>query len=226
MGGELVNPVARPQGVEKQIKKATEKCFSPEYREFARQASKQEGSGYMRLPHAPQLMSPVKSRLEETMELAKRMGYKRLGVAFCIGLRYEANILVPVLENRGFEVVSVCCKCGSVPKEELGLKSWEKINPEGFEAMCHPIAQAALLNEAKTDFNILVGLCVGHDSLFLKNSKALCTILVAKDRLFGHAPLMALYQSKSYHRRVLSKEVQPDAIKEAATDAAMRKQKT
>jgi len=201
------------------VRKATEKCFSPEFREFARQASKQEGSGYMRLPHAPQRMSPVKSRLEDTMEFAKRMGYKRLGVAFCGGLQYEATLLVPILENRGFEVVSVCCKCGSVPKEELGLEAWEKVDPDAFEAMCHPIAQAELLNEAKTDFNVLVGLCVGHDSLFLKNSRALCTVLIAKDRLFGHAPLMALYQSKSYHRRVLAKEVQPDAIKEAAREA-------
>ncbi len=204
------------------IHKATAKCLSPEFHEFARQASKQEGSGYMRLPHSPKGMSPVKSRLEDTMELAQRMGYKRLGVAFCGGLRFEAELLVPILENRGFEVVSVCCKCGSVPKEELGLQSWEKINTSGFEAMCHPIAQAELLNEAKTDFNILFGLCVGHDSLFLKNSRALCTVLVAKDRVFGHAPLMAIYQSKSYHRRVMAKEVQPDAIKEAAREAATR----
>jgi uncharacterized metal-binding protein len=167
-------------------------------------------------------MSPVKSRLEDTMEFAKRMGYKRLGVAFCVGLQYEATLLVPILENRGFEVVSVCCKCGSVPKEELGIEAWEKVDPDAFEAMCHPIAQAELLNEAKTDFNVLVGLCVGHDSLFLKNSQALCTVLVAKDRLFGHAPLMALYQSMSYHRRVLDKEVQPDAIKEAVREAATR----
>jgi len=207
------------------VKRATEKCLDPQFREFAYQASKQEGSGYMRVPHAPQRMSPVKSRLEETMEFAKRMGYKKLGVAFCAGLQYEAALLIPILENRGFEIVSVCCKCGSVPKEELGLEDWEKVNPGGFEAMCHPIAQAELLNEAKTDFNILVGLCVGHDSLFLKNSKALCTVLVAKDRLFGHAPLMAVYQSKSYHRRVMAVEVQPDAIKEAAraTSTAERK---
>jgi uncharacterized metal-binding protein len=204
------------------IGKATQKCFSPEFREFARQASKQEGSGYMRLPHAPQRMSPVKSRLEDTMELATRMGYKRLGVAFCLGLHYEATLLVPILENRGFEVISACCKCGSVSKAELGLEAWEQVNTDGFEAMCHPIAQAELLNEAKTDFNILLGLCVGHDSLFLKNSKALCTVLVAKDRLFGHAPLMALYQSKSYHRRVLAKEVQPDAIKKAAREPMIR----
>jgi hypothetical protein len=56
--------------------------------------------------------------------------------------------------------------------------------------------------------------------------KALCTVLVAKDRLFDHAPLMALYQSNSYHRRVLSKEeVQPDAIKEAARETATREKK-
>ncbi len=80
--------------------------------------------------------------------------------------------------------------------------------------MCHPIAQAEILNEADTDFNIMLCLCVGHDSLFLKHSKALCTVLAAKDRVFGHAPLLALYQSKSYHRRVLAKEVWPDAAKE------------
>ena len=200
------------------IKKATEKCLSREFREFARQASKQEGSGYMKLPHAPKGMSPVKSRLEDTMEFAGRMGYKKLGIAFCVGLQNEASLLVPILENRGFKVVSVCCKCGSVPKEELGLEAWEKINTDGFEAMCHPIAQAELLNEAKTDFNILLGLCVGHDSLFLKNSSALCTVFVAKDRVFGHAPLMALYQSKSYHRRILAQEVLPDAAKEASRE--------
>jgi len=197
------------------MKKATNKCLGPEFREFARQASKQEGSGYLKLPSAPNVNSPLKSRLEDTMELAQRMGYKKLGLAFCGGLRYEASLLLPILENRGFEVVSVCCKCGSVPKEELGLEQWEKINGPAFEAMCHPIAQAEILNDAKTDFNIMVGLCVGHDSLFLKNSNALCTVLVAKDRVFGHAPALAIYQSKSYHRRVLAREVEPDALKSA-----------
>jgi uncharacterized metal-binding protein len=201
------------------IKKATAKCLSPEFREFARQASKQEGSGYLRLPHAPDMMSPVKSRLEDTMELAQRMGYKRLGLAFCGGLRYEASLLLPILENRGFEVISACCKCGSVPKEELGLEAWEKINGTAFEAMCHPIAQAELLNDAKTDFNIMVGLCVGHDSLFLKNSKALCTVLISKDRVFGHAPALALYQSKSYHRRALARKVNPDGGKKTPKKA-------
>ena len=197
------------------ISKATQRCFSDELRDFALKASKQEGAGYMKLPHAPKGPSPIKSRVEEIMEFAQRMGYKRLGVAFCIGAQFEASLLVPILENRGFEVISVCCKCGSVPKEELGIEDWEKVQSGRFEAMCHPVAQAEILNHYKTDLNVILCLCVGHDSLFLKHSEAPCTVLAAKDRVFGHAPLMGLYQSRSYHRRVMAKESMPDAAKEA-----------
>ena len=38
--------------------------------------------------------------------------------------------------------------------------------------MCNPIAQAELLNRAETQFNICLGLCVGHDSLFYRYSQA------------------------------------------------------
>jgi len=189
------------------IDKATEKCFGPEFGKFAHQACIQEGTGYARLPHAPNVASPIKGRLEEIIEFSKRMGFERLGVAFCEGAKREAEMLVSILENRGFEIVSVICKCGMVPKKELGIKREEQIEPENeFEPMCHPIAQAEILNEAETDFNIVLCLCVGHDSLFLKSSKALCTVLAAKDRLFGHNPLAGLYLSKSYHRRILAKE--------------------
>lgn len=195
------------------IRKATDKCFGAEFREFALKASRQEGSGYVRLPHSPDGPSPVKSRVEEVMEFAKRMGYTTLGVAYCGGVQFEAGLLVPILENRGFHVVSVQCKCGSVAKEDLGIEDREKVSPGHFEAMCHPIAQAEILNAHNTDLNIVVCLCVGHDSLFLKHSHAPCTVLAAKDRVYGHAPLMALYQSRSYHRRVLAKQSIPDAAK-------------
>jgi uncharacterized metal-binding protein len=66
--------------------------------------------------------------------------------------------------------------------------------------MCNPISQAMLMNAAKTDFNILLGLCVGHDSLVLKYSEAFCTVLAAKDRVFGHNPLAAVYTLDSYYR--------------------------
>jgi uncharacterized metal-binding protein len=185
------------------IDQATEICLSPEFLGFAREASRQEAAGYARLTHAPTVPSPIKSRVEEIMEFSQRMGYQRLGLAFCLGVKSEAETLVSVLEKRGFQVVSVCCKCGMVAKETLGLSQEEHIRPESkFEAMCHPIAQAEILNEAETDFNILLCLCVGHDSLFLKHSDALCTVLAAKDRLLGHSPLAALYLSHSYYRRV------------------------
>ena len=71
--------------------------------------------------------------------------------------------------------------------------------------MCNPIAQAKILNHAQTDFNILLGLCVGHDSLFMKYSKAMVTVFAVKDRLLGHNPLAALYTSHSYYDRFLVK---------------------
>ncbi len=206
------------------IKKATEKCLSNELREFAIKASKQEGAGYMKLPHAPRGPSPIKSRLEEIMEFAQRMSYRRLGVAYCSGVQFEAGLLVPILENRAFEVISVACKCGSVPKDELGVNDWEKVWPGRFEAMCHPVAQAEILNHYKTDLNIMMCLCVGHDSLFLKHSQAPCTVLAAKDRVFGHAPLLGLCQSRSYHRRVMAKESISDAAKEAERQTLEKRQ--
>ena len=73
--------------------------------------------------------------------------------------------------------------------------------------MCSPITQAEILNDEGTDFNIVVGLCVGHDSLFFKYSQAPVTILVAKDRVFGHNPAAGLYLSgSSYYRKLLRKE--------------------
>ena len=35
--------------------------------------------------------------------------------------------MTDVLENKGFEVVSVRCKVGATPKERIGIKAEEKI---------------------------------------------------------------------------------------------------
>jgi uncharacterized metal-binding protein len=102
-------------------------------------------------------------------------------------------------EKQGFQVVSIMCKAGCVPKEEIGLSNDEKIFRGSYESMCNPIFQAMLANEEEVDFNILVGLCVGHDSLFLKYAKAPSTVLAVKDRVTGHNPLAALYLSESYY---------------------------
>jgi uncharacterized metal-binding protein len=186
------------------IQKALAKYDDPQTREFARQASIQEFECYM---HLPEGLTPRNPRVEEIAQFAKKMGYKKLGIAFCIGLQDEAKMLTRILENRGFEVVSVCCKAGAIPKERIGITEEQKIAGAGaFESMCSPITQAEILNDEGTEFNILVGLCVGHDSLFFKYSKAPVTVLVAKDRVFGHNPVMGLYLAGSYYRKLLRKE--------------------
>lgn len=52
----------------------------------------------------------------------------------------------------------------------------------------------------KTEFNVLMGLCVGHDSLLFQYATAPCTVLAVKDRMLGHNPLAAVYNVDSYYR--------------------------
>ncbi len=144
-----------------------------------------------------------KTRLEETMEFARRCGYRNIGVAFCLGLQNEMRLLHNILTANGFDVNSIICKSGSIPKEKLGVEDSQKLRPCTYEPMCNPIGQALYLNKAKTDFNILLGLCVGHDSLVIKYLEAPVTVLAAKDRVLGHNPLSAIYLSEGYYRKKL-----------------------
>lgn len=128
------------------------------------------------------------------------MRYERLGFVFCVGLRKEAKIVEKLFSDRGFEMISVVCKVGRIPKEEIGLRDDQKVTPGHFETMCNPILQALVLNDEQTDFNILMGLCVGHDSLVFQYAEAPCTVLAVKDRVLGHNPLAAVYNIDSYYR--------------------------
>ena len=96
----------------------------------------------------------------------------------------------------------MCCKVGSISKELLGMDDSEKVRPGNYESLCNPVAQALLLEKAGTQLNVVIGLCVGHDSIFFMNSKAPATVLVAKDRVLGHNPVAALYTSHSYYKRL------------------------
>jgi uncharacterized metal-binding protein len=172
----------------------------PEIGEFARAAAVQEAAGYVGRGGDAGPPRPAKTRLEEIMEFSERMGYRRLGMAFCAGLKGEAEATEKIFSRRGFDVVSVVCKAGGVPKEEIGIGDADKIVPGGPESMCNPVLQAMVLNEEGTEFNILLGLCVGHDSLFFRHADAPCTVLAVKDRLLGHNPLAAVYNADSYYR--------------------------
>ncbi len=149
-------------------------------------ASTVEALGYIRWP-----------RLKDTIEYANRMDYKKLGMAFCVGLLKEAKKVAEILEKFGFTVISVCCKTGGVKKTDVGVpKEYTMYSKTGYTIgwiTCNPAAQALLLNKAKTDMNIIVGLCVGHDITFTHISKAPVTTLIAKDRSMPHNPAGALF---------------------------------
>jgi len=182
---------------------ASHEYDKPEVREFARLASIQEFECYERTAEGLRTKIP---RVEELIQFATKCGYKTLGIAFCLGLRKEAQILTAVLEDKGFRVISVCCKSGAVPKQRIGIKPDQHITgPESWESMCNPIVQAQVLNSEQIDLAIMLGLCIGHDTLFIKYCRVPMTVLAVKDRVTGHNPLVALYLTQSpYYARLLS----------------------
>ena len=150
------------------------------------------------------------TRVEDTIAFARLMGWKKLGIATCIGLLDETDRLVSILRAQGFEPQSVCCKAGSIDKNQLGLKEEEKVRPGTFEPACNPIAQAEICNRLGTDMNIIVGLCIGHDMLFNKHSQAPVTTLVVKDRVTGHNPAAVLYGQNFYYKRLQKQQLLPE----------------
>ncbi|HMK48157.1 MAG TPA: DUF1847 domain-containing protein [Methanocella sp.] len=158
------------------------------------------------------------TRIEDLIDFARQMGYKKIGLAFCGALSYEARILTGILENKGFTTVSVNCKSGAISKMDIGLPETEvaalqvkrdlgglKIKLAKYEPSCNPIGQALVLNDEGTDFNVIVGLCLGHDTLFIKHSKAPVTVLIAQDRRLFHNPVAALHGTNSiYFAKLLS----------------------
>ena len=166
-------------------------CYAEgtEDRKIAQVSATVEHDGYMQW-----------CRVEEIIVFARRMGYKKLGIATCVGLLFDARTLAKILRNHGFEVYGVACKCGTQKKDDVGCDP--SCNELGVN-ICNPVLQAKLLNEEKTDFNIVMGLCVGHDSLFYKHSEAPITTLVAKDRVLGHNPVAALHQAEFYYKRLM-----------------------
>ncbi len=109
-----------------------------------------------------------RTKLEEITIYAKRMGYKKIGIAFCIEYEREARLLYDIL-SRYFEVFSVCCKVCSLEKSSFEVRS---VEDSEFEASCNPIGQALLLNDDFTNLNIMLGLKTGYDILFVKYSDA------------------------------------------------------
>jgi uncharacterized metal-binding protein len=186
-------PAFCPMPVQVELLQEVERTYLEQegVRRLSLESARTESAGYCRA-----------TRIEEIMDFARRIGAERLGIAHCVGLMREAKLARDIFVAGGFEVYTICCKVGSIAKEAIGLRDDEKIRPGQYEALCNPVGQAAVLAQAGTQLNVVLGLCVGHDSLFFMHSKAPATVLMAKDRVLGHNPGACLYTSHSYYRRL------------------------
>jgi uncharacterized metal-binding protein len=184
------------------IQPVAKEYFKSDIRPFYFSAAVTEKEGYDEKAAREEGRSvPLRPRIREVAEYAKIIKAKRIGMAFCIGLSDEASRASSILESHGLEVFSIVCSCGSLDKTEVGIPPEKKIrNPDNFEAACNPILQAEVLNRLETSFNLIVGLCIGHDMLFTQHSKSPVSTLVVKDRFTGHNPVISLYTR--YHRHI------------------------
>ncbi len=138
-------------------------------------------------------------RLAELVYFALEMDYERIGVAFCVDLLEPASILADVLK-RFFDVTSVCCRVGGRRADDgmheaasPGPAAGEEAGPDLRATVCDPVNQAAVLNAARTDLNVMVGLCVGADAVFSRQSEAPVTTIFAKDKSLANNPIGAVY---------------------------------
>jgi len=138
-------------------------------RRLAYHAARVEAEGYCRW-----------TRIREVAELARRMGYRRIGIAHCRDMRREAALAGRYLLECGLDVI-----------------------PADGARDCDPIGQAAAFAARGSDFNVIAGMCVGHDALFSRHSRVPVTSLVVRDLRLRHNPVAALYTRKGYFRGAL-----------------------
>jgi len=131
----------------------------------------------------------LRSRVEELVAFARARGVTRVGVAFCVSLIREAQRLGEILAQAGLDPELVCCRVGAIDAGEVDLP---KAHPERPSAICNPVAQARLLNQARVGLVAQVGLCLGHDLILQDECEAPVTTLVVKDRTLDHHPVQAL----------------------------------
>lgn len=157
---------------------AFEEYKRPDTRRFMLTAAAVKGEGYKKW-----------TRLRETVEFAKRMGYKKIGIATCISLLDESRKVASLLRDSGFDVICSACKVGTVCEKDVGIA--DEYTVEGRN-MCNPILQAKYLNASGAEFFVVIGLCVGHDSLFYQYAERPVTTLFVKDRVLNNNPVAAL----------------------------------
>ncbi len=124
------------------------------------------------------ILKSKKSRIRELIELCNELDFKKIGIAYCRTMEKYAMRLDEILTLAGFETAIVSCKIGGLKNEELF--------EEAKGISCNPAYQAKFLREANTDINVNVGLCLGHELMFMKKSNAPVTTVLVKDFCTNH----------------------------------------
>ncbi len=152
-------------------------------------AAKTAGDGLRKARFVP--------RLRRLIDLCKNMNYKKIGLSYCVHFRKEAEQYAEILRRHGLEVVTMCCTNGALDQKQFGFGDTEC----EFREACNPIGLAECMNREKVEFNFLMGVCTGQDSLFYKFTDAMTTVIAINDPVTGHTPTKALYLYNSYYDR-------------------------
>ncbi len=186
------------------IKRAMAK-YTEADRKIAHVAAVVESEAYLREPWG---LKPYATRVLEIINFAKKMGYKKIGIASCFASGWDAGVLANAFINRGFDVVARFCKVLQVKNTTfLGLKEEETLVPGGYQSMCNPIAQVDFLADSGCELIVAFGQCAGHDTLSGKFSQVPFTLLGVKDRVLAHNPVVALTSPwNQYYRKLTRKE--------------------
>ena len=142
-------------------------------------------------------------RIKMAIEFTKELGITKVGLASCVALLSESQDIAELFRGAGFTVFCTACQIGRVGPKERGFdEKYEDPTCIGYH--CNPIAQAEILNTEETELNFNVGLCLGHDIIFSKYSKAPVSTLIVKDGMTGNNPAAAI--NSFHYRRQLFKE--------------------
>lgn len=135
------------------------------------------------------------TRTLEAIRFAKKNGWKKIGIAHCIGFCNEAAAASKLIKKAGLECETVVCTNGGInlcDYMSIPTKHLDDVE-NNYAVGCNPIGQAKYLEKANTDYNLIFGLCVGHDALFTKYSHVLTSVIMVKDRSRYRDPISGLF---------------------------------
>ena len=115
------------------------------------------------------------TRLRELAEFALLLGHTRIGLPHCPDMAKEAAGVSRFLLENGLEP--------ALPPDTI---------------LGDPEAQARFFQDEGTALNVLAGMCVGHEAVFIKASHAPVVSLIARDTRLHHNPVAGIYTSRSY----------------------------